>query len=210
MSNSYVLRLHAEDSKIQEINDYLSDHCNWLRGFETGKETEKPHFHYVLFDLTCTAQNLRNAIRATGVTGNGGYSLKKSKDDLLSVAYSIKEGSVDFSTGFDRTSSLYLNALDYNKNFKADLKAKKSSSQWKEIQEAVEEKLKTYPKLLWPLKTLYGDIWYPDLAHFILDFYKAKNAPIRSNTIKYLYESLLVYNLKDYEKDFLENIFLHK
>lgn len=90
--NSYKLRITIDDEKEPLYRAMETKYfSSYVRCRETGKETEKPHYHYF---LKCSESNaLRQFIQKNVGRGNGFYSLKALTEEypIEYLSYLTKE-----------------------------------------------------------------------------------------------------------------------
>nr|UOF78234.1 rep protein [Cressdnaviricota sp.]UOF79571.1 rep protein [Cressdnaviricota sp.]UOF79757.1 rep protein [Cressdnaviricota sp.]UOF80155.1 rep protein [Cressdnaviricota sp.]UOF82714.1 rep protein [Cressdnaviricota sp.] len=118
----YHIRL--DTSLVSDIVDKLVSSSTEACWVQEGKASDNPHVH-MMAALTVPVQTARNWIRASGLKGNGSYSLKLVKDRRKLMAYLHKEGLPKYK-GIG--ASEIEQALGDVENFVEESRKKKSSS----------------------------------------------------------------------------------
>lgn len=147
----YLIRITLDEATKEQVETYIKTFKVYAYAFETGKETEKPHYH-ILIDTDLKDRTLRSQLVKLAGKGNGRYSCKKNTVDGFPLAYLhyvSKEGSM-------QTQGIPEDIIEKAKTIKIKDRAKEPF--WRQVMEELEKneyQFMDYTVLLNDIKLVY-------------------------------------------------------
>jgi len=198
MTSSECLKLRVDISSVS-VDDIIQIVAKGSEGFAyctEGTLGENPHMHFYLHNITRKQDWFRSQLRALGLTGNSGYSLKTADTYPIEyLAYMQKEHKVTY---FRIPEDIQQQAKDYQEQVKLEMKAKKEAR--KTVYQQLCELLDTVPV---KLESMDNRKQYIEI---ILDFHIEKNILIRPQQLKVYLETYLAKNSPKFRDALIQDL----